>query len=90
MKDFDLSWNDNIDNNNNKCIDGEKDTFVMVSNGGKNAKVGNDDCINLEIGEAWLDYLEIGQDLLRIECVEESKSTSLGSKAPNAIQMFSV
>ena len=85
MKHFDLSWNDKIDNNNNKCIDSEEDTFVMVSNGGQNVKVENNDCIDLEIGEAWLDYLEIGQDLLRIESVEESKSTRLGSKAPNAI-----
>ena len=62
----------------------------MVCKGGKIEKVGNKDCINLKSGEAWLDYLEIGQDLLRIESVEESKSKSLASKAPNAIQMFSV
>ena len=49
----------------------------MVSKGGKIVKVGNNDCINLEIGE----------DLLRIESVDKSKSTRLGSKAPNAMQI---
>ena len=57
----------------------------MVCKGGKIVKVGNNDCMNLELVEDWLNYLEIGEDLLRIEILEESKVTRLGSKVPNAI-----
>ena len=54
MKDSDLSWNDNIDNNNNKCTDGEEDTFVMFGKGWNIVKVGNNDWMNLELGEVRL------------------------------------
>ena len=35
--------------------------------GGKNIKVGNNDCVNLDFAEYWLNYLEIDEDLSRMD-----------------------
>ena len=65
-----MEWNDDTDTNNNECTEAEDDIFVMIG-GGRNKKVGLN--VNLELIEDSFNYIEIGEDLLRIEIVEESK-----------------
>ena len=74
----DSSRNDDIGINNTKCRDGKEDTFVMTGNdrrvlysGEKYNKFGLNDCVILELIEDWFKYLEIGEDLLRIEILKK-------------------